>query len=162
MTEPARLPADADAPGGDDGYAAPPLSRMIVAVLALVGLLLASWLTLYKLGYVGSLQCVVGSCERVQNSPWGTFLGLPVAAWGVGGYAGIFVVALLGVQPRWAGERWPALLLFALAAGGLAFTAYLTYLEAAVIHAWCQWCLVSAGIITLIFLLTLPGLRRAR
>lgn len=164
MTAPAHAPIPADAADAhdDEDVAAAPLSRMIIAVVALLGLLLSSWLTLYKLGYVGSVQCVVGSCERVQNSPWGVFLGLPVAAYGVGGYGAIMAVALAGVQPRWAGARWPALALFALAAGGLAFTAYLTYLEAAVINAWCQWCLVSAGLITTIFLLTLPGLRRAR
>jgi uncharacterized membrane protein len=156
---PGAIDAAADA---EDGYAPPPVSRMVIAVLALLGLLLSAWLTLYKLGYVGSVQCALGSCERVQHSPWGVFLGLPVAAWGVGGYAAIFAVALAGVQPRWAGARGPALLLFALASGGLAFTAYLTYIEARVINAWCQWCLVSAGIITAIFLLSLPGLRRAR
>jgi uncharacterized membrane protein len=31
-----------------------------------------------------------------------------------------------------------------------------------VIHAWCQWCVVSAILIVLIFLLSIPGLRRAR
>jgi uncharacterized membrane protein len=55
-----------------------------------------------------------------------------------------------------------ALALFAMASIGLVFTAYLTYLEAFVIHAWCQWCLVSAALVALIFLLSIPGLRYAR
>ncbi|NIR45309.1 MAG: hypothetical protein GWM93_13890, partial [Gemmatimonadetes bacterium] len=38
----------------------------------------------------------------------------------------------------------------------------LTYLEAAVIEAWCRWCLVSAGIITAIFVTSLLGLREWR
>jgi uncharacterized membrane protein len=42
----------------------------------------------------------------------------------------------------------------------VAFTAYLTYLEAMVIHAWCRWCVVSAVIVTLIFVVALVGLRR--
>ena len=49
-------------------------------------------------------------------------------------------------------ERWVALGLFATASIGLVFTAYLTYLEAFVIHAWCQWCVVSAVLIAVIFL----------
>jgi uncharacterized membrane protein len=100
--------------------------------------------------------------EKVQSSAYSYFLGLPVAAYGVAGYGALFVVAVLGIQPRWVAARWVALGLFAMAALGLAFTLYLTYLEAMVIEAWCQWCLVSAAIIALTFLFSLPGLRRAR
>lgn len=151
--------------GGPDAYPleeAPPASRMAVAVLALVGLLLSAYLTLFKLGYVGSLECAIGGCETVQGSAYAYFLGLPVAAWGVGGYGAILAVALLGLQPRWAGARWVAVALTALSAAGVLFSAYLTYLEAAVIRAWCQWCVGSAIVVTLVFLFSLPGLRHAR
>jgi len=43
---------------------------------------------------------------------------------------------------------------------GVGFSAYLTYLEAFVIHAWCQWCVSSAIIMVLAFLASLPELRR--
>lgn len=144
------------------GEAPPPVSRMVVAALSLVGLLVALYLTLYKLGYLGVIQCGTGGCEVVQASRYAYFLGYPVAAWGVGAYATLLVLALLGVQPGWARSRWIGLALFGLALVGVLFSAYLTYLEAAVIHAWCRWCVVSAVIITLIFLFTLPELRRAR
>jgi uncharacterized membrane protein len=140
----------------------PQYARMGIAVLALVGLLIAAYLTLFKLGFMGAIQCSIGGCEKVQASRWAEFLGYPVAAWGVGAYAAILALALLGLQPRFSEARWVALGLFALAAVGVVFSAYLTYLEAFVIHAWCQWCVVSAILITLIFLLSIPGLRRAR
>ncbi|HEU4557759.1 MAG TPA: vitamin K epoxide reductase family protein [Longimicrobium sp.] len=146
---------------GDD-YAAPPVTRMGIAVLALVGVLVATYLSLYKLGLIGGLTCQVGSCEQVQNSPWATFIGLPVSVWGVGAYLAILAVALVGLQPRFVNERWVALSLFGLAAVGVAFSGYLTWIEAFVIEMWCQWCVVSAVIITLIFLLSIPGLKRAR
>jgi len=41
---------------------------------------------------------------------------------------------------------------------GVVFCAYLTYLEASVIHAWCQWCIASATIVTAIFGFSLLGL----
>ena len=69
---------------------------------------------------------------------------------------------MLGIQPRFARERWVALALFGVSAVGVAFSGYLTYLEAFVIHAWCQWCVISAILVTLIFLLSIPGLRQAR
>ncbi|HEX2093842.1 MAG TPA: vitamin K epoxide reductase family protein [Longimicrobiaceae bacterium] len=142
--------------------AAPPVPRMAVAVLSLVGIFIAGYLALYKLGYLGVIQCGTGGCETVQASKYALFLGIPVAVWGIGEYVALFVLAVLGVQPRWAGARWVALALFAVSAVGVIFTAYLTYLEAAVIHAWCRWCVASAVVITLIFLFTIPGLRRAR
>jgi hypothetical protein len=45
---------------------------------------------------------------------------------------------------------------------GLLFSAYLTYLEAFVIHAWCRWCIASAVLAVLIFIFTLPEFRRLR
>lgn len=135
---------------------------MAIAVLALVGLLISLYLALHKLGYVGSLQCGVGDCGTVQSSRYSVFLGFPVAYWGIAAYSVFLGLALLGIQPRWVGSRWIALALFAMATVGLAFSAYLTYLEAAVIRAWCQWCVVSAILVALIFLLAIPGLRRAR
>lgn len=147
---------------GEELEARPPLTRMAIALLALAGLLISSYLTMYKVGMLGAIQCTIGGCEKVQTSRWATFVGLPVSAWGLGAYLTILVIALLGVQPRFARERWAALALFALSAVGVAFSAYLTYLEAFVIHAWCQWCVISAILITLIFLLSLPGLRQAR
>ena len=140
----------------------PPLSRMAIALLALTGLLISAYLTMYKVGLLGAIQCTIGSCEKVQTSRWSYFLGLPVSAWGLGAYVAILALAMIGVQPRFARERWLALGLFGLSAVGVAFSAYLTYLEAFVIHAWCQWCVISAILITLIFLLSLPGLRQAR
>lgn len=147
---------------GEELEARPPLTRMAIALLALAGLLISSYLTMYKIGMLGEIQCTIGGCEKVQTSRWATFIGLPVSAWGVGAYVTLLVVALLGVQPRFMRERWVALALFGMSAVGVAFSAYLTYLEAFVIHAWCQWCVISAILITLIFLLSLPGLRQAR
>ncbi|HEU4885319.1 MAG TPA: vitamin K epoxide reductase family protein [Longimicrobium sp.] len=153
---------DEDLSAAEELEARPPLTRMAIALLALAGLTISIYLTMYKVGLLGMIQCTIGSCEKVQTSRWSYFLGLPVSAWGLGAYITILVIAVLGVQPRFARERWVALALFGLAAVGVAFSAYLTYLEAFVIHAWCQWCVLSAILITLIFLLSLPGLRQAR
>jgi uncharacterized membrane protein len=154
--------AAAVAPVDDADDAPPPVTRMGVALLSLVGLFLSAYLSLFKLGIIGTLTCQVGSCDRVQSSPWAVFLGVPVPYLGVAGYVGLLSVALIGLQPRFVRERWVALALFAMAGVGVAFSAYLTYLEAFRIRAWCMWCVISAILMTLIFLLTIPGLRRAR
>jgi uncharacterized membrane protein len=140
----------------------PPVTRMAIAVLALLGLMVSTYLSMYKLGYLGVIQCSIGGCEKVQSSRFSYFLGQPVSVWGVGAYVTLLAIAVVGIQPRFARERWVALALFGVSAVGVAFSGYLTYLEAFVIHAWCQWCVVSAILVTLIFLLSIPGLRQAR
>jgi hypothetical protein len=50
---------------------------MLTALIALIGVFLSLYLTLFKLGYIGTLACGTGSCETVQLSKWGDFLGLP-------------------------------------------------------------------------------------
>ena len=141
---------------------ATPLNRMAIALLALVGLLVSLYLSAYKLGIIGSIMCGTGGCERVQNSPWAEFIGIPVPFIGLVGYGALFALSLLGLQPRFGHDRRLPALLLAGATVGLVFSAYLTYLEAAVIHAWCRWCIVSAVLATLVFLAALPELRRLR
>ncbi len=128
-----------------------PRTRMVVATLALIGAFVAAYLFLYKIGAFGAIACGDDGCEVVQNSPWAYFLGVPVAAWGLAGYVGIFVVAFLGTQPRFADRRWISLALITLTGLAFLFSIYLSVLEEFVIHAWCQWCIVSAIISTLAF-----------
>jgi uncharacterized membrane protein len=133
---------------------------MGIAVLSLSGLFIALYMYLYKIGKIGTLACGTGSCETVQLSPQARFLGVEVALIGVAGYAALFGLALLALQPRFSGAAWPSRLLAFLAGGAVLFTAYLTYLELFVIHAICRWCVASAAIILLTFGLSLWDLRR--
>jgi uncharacterized membrane protein len=134
--------------------------RMGAAVLSLVGVFVSAYLYLYKIGRIGTLACGSGGCETVQMSVWSRFAGVEVALIGVLGYALLFGVSLVGLQPALARQRWPARLLAALAGGGVLFTIYLTYLELFVIHAICRWCVGSAAIIVGLFTLALLDLRR--
>ena len=118
--------------------------RMLAALIALVGLFVALYLTLYKIGAIGELTCSIGSCETVNTSRWSLFLGLPVAAWGLGYYALVFGLALLGLSERRADSRALALGMVTLTGWGALFSLWLTYLELFVIHAICQWCVISA------------------
>ena len=133
---------------------------MGIAMLSLAGLFIAIYMYLYKIGKIGSLICGTGGCETVQLSPQARFLGIEVALLGVVGYAAMLLLALLALQPRFAGRAWPSRLLAVLAGGAVLFTAYLTYLELFVIHAICRWCVASAVIIVLILGLALRDLRR--
>jgi uncharacterized membrane protein len=132
---------------------------MVAAILSLLGFLLSLYLWLWKIGFIGTLACGTGTCEQVQTSQYATLMGLPVALIGALGYLGLLGVSLLGLQPRWIDRREPSVWLAVLSGLGVAFTAYLSYIEGFVLHAWCRWCLGSAAIIGAIFVTAVLGMK---
>ena len=140
----------------------PPQNRMVLAILALLGLSVALYMWAYALGLTGPVICGIGNCEAVQNSDYARIAGIPVAFFGVLGYLALLAAALLGLQPQRQGSRVIPQALFWGSLVGVGFSGYLTYLEAYVIHAWCQWCVGSAIIMVLIFLAAYPEKKRLR
>jgi uncharacterized membrane protein len=134
---------------------------MLAALVALAGIFVALYLTLYKLGYIGTLACAVGSCETVQTSKWATFLGFPVAVWGVAYYVAVLAISLAGLTPALAEHRRVSQVLVAMTGVGLLFSLWLTYLELFVINAICQWCVISAILAMALFVICWLDLRDA-
>jgi uncharacterized membrane protein len=130
--------------------------RILLAVLALAGLCMSAYLTWVHLRGVAPV-CLAGGggCETVQSSRYAEILGVPVAALGLGGYAGLLLSALLR------GEGGALLGLFVTLVSVL-FSAYLTYLELFVIYAICQWCVSSAALMTVAFILCVIRIGRLR
>ncbi len=134
--------------------------RQAIALLALVGLFVALYLWLHALGFGGAIKCgASGGCETVQTSPWAVFLGVPVAFYGVLGYLAVLIVALGSLRPAALAQPGWDRLVFVFSSIGVLFTAYLTYIELFLIHAICRWCVGSAVIITLIWIVSLFSLR---
>ena len=136
-------------------------ARQGIALLALLGLFVAGYLYLFKVGLIGTIACGSGGCETVQLSPQSRFIGVDVALIGMLGYAVLLAVALLGLRPTQAGRSPAARALLLLSGIAVLFTLYLKGVELFVIHAICRWCVVSAGIIVAIFSLALWDWRRA-
>lgn len=137
-------------------------NRRAITLLSLIGLLIAVYLLMHRMGYIGTLACGTGGCETVQASRFATFARVPVPAWGVLGYGLLFAVALASLSERWGATPMIAGALLGLATIAFVFSLYLTALEALVIHAWCRWCVTSATIATLIFIASLAELPRLR
>lgn len=146
----------------EESAVAPPMNRMAITLLALIGGLISLYLTLHKLGVIGTLVCGAGSCEVVQTSKWAVFLGVPVPFWGLAGYSVLTALGLLALQPRFLDNTAVRVALIVCAVGAFTFSVYLSALEQFVIRAWCRWCIASAVVATLIFLFTLPEFRRLR
>ena len=126
-----------------------------IVLIGLLGLFVALYLLLYHLGFYGALMCGAGSCEVVQTSKYARFLGQPVPLWGTLWYAGVLVLAFLGLGPAY-GKRWLELLLALAVTGGLLFSAYLTAVELIILHSVCMWCVISAVLTVLLFVLAQP------
>jgi len=118
-----------------------------VTLLAGAGMLLTFYLALTAwLGDV-PLYCAAGSsCDIVQQSRWGTFLGMPTAFWGFLTYT---TLAFIGVKVRNPERHWKAAWFIALL--GLGYSVYLTSVSLFVIDALCAYCLVSLSIMTVLF-----------
>jgi uncharacterized membrane protein len=140
----------------------PPMNRMVVSVLALVGFFDALYLWAHNAGLTGPIVCGVGDCETVQSSIYAKIGAVPVSAIGVAGYAALFALSIVGVQPGHRASKVVGGLLLAGATLGVAFSGWLTYLEARVIHAWCQYCVGSAIVMTILFFATLPEVGRLK
>jgi uncharacterized membrane protein len=122
-----------------------------------VGLLDAAYLTYIKLLEDG--VCSVSSgCEIVNTSQFAVVWGIPIAA--IGGAAYIAMLAVLLLEPRieFFDLNGP-LIVFGLTLIGVLYSAYLTYLELYVIHAICPFCVVSAVVLVLMFIVSIMRLR---
>jgi uncharacterized membrane protein len=134
--------------------------RNIIAVLSLAGVFLATYLSLYKLGIVGSLVCGTGQCEVVQTSRWATFVGAPVAVWGVGFYLAMFAASVAGSFGSLTESRAITVALVVMSGWGVLFSGWLTYVELVKIDAICRWCVASAMLVLALFVLSVAELKK--
>ncbi len=121
--------------------------RRAIAFIAVLGVGVATYITIADSGG-GSPTCLAGGtgCETVANSSYSHIAGVNVAVFGIIGYIALFLTAFFANDlARFAG--------FAIALGGFGFSVYLTYLEIFQIEAICQWCVSSAVLMTILFLL---------
>lgn len=93
--------------------------------------------------------CFVGSCELVLTSSYSTFFGISVALFGALYYLFILVLLIIFIQSK---KEWALRVALQTTVLGFAFSLYFFILQALVLHAFCQYCLFSAGTSTILFL----------
>ncbi|MCL4869163.1 MAG: vitamin K epoxide reductase family protein [Anaerolineae bacterium] len=134
----------------------------IILLLTVPGLLVAYYLWLFHEGSL--VASCTGSgwddCGRVSgpDAPYSSIGPVPVALIGFIGYAIIFLVIWLKEWLPWLDDNLPELLV-AFTGLGFLFSLALTLLELFVIQAICRYCVVSAVIMTIMFLLAIWQLR---
>ncbi len=139
--------------------------RYLIALLAVAGIVVSSLaLRVHMQDPSAQPACAVTAewdCGFVNHSRFAVFpptsfdedlklhkTHVPVAIFGIAGYALIAVLAL-------ANRLWLTLQTVEI---GFAFAAFLTYLEAFVLQKWCIYCVWSQGIITASLIVTIVAL----
>jgi uncharacterized membrane protein len=127
--------------------------------LACLGVLDAVYLLVYKLTGNDAMCLASGGCHDVNFSPYSEIGGIPVSVFGIIAFVTIAGILLLEPRLKVAEENGP-LVLFGISLAGVAFEAYLTWLEVYVIHAICPFCVATMVIISLIFILAVIRLAK--
>jgi uncharacterized membrane protein len=118
-----------------------PKLPIAAAIVALGGLVDSVYLTVHHLTAVPVPCSIIDGCETVLTSPYAEIAGIPLAAFGAVAYFVAFSLALLAAF----GNRLMWTLFGAQVIVMALFTTWLIYLQAVVIGAFCQFCLLSAG-----------------
>jgi uncharacterized membrane protein len=133
--------------------------KQVAIFFAVVGLLVSIYMTVYK--YTKNEKMCVGSggCNIVNSSRYSEVSGIPVAVFGIAGYAAILGVLLLENRNKFLEENG-TMLFFGLSITGFLFTAWLIYVEIALIKALCPFCLTSQASMTIVFITSVIRLIR--
>jgi uncharacterized membrane protein len=124
--------------------------RAASAAVALIGLGIATYLTIVHYAGGAPVCAIAHGCETVQRSSYAKVAGVPVALTGLFGYIAVLVSLTRD------GEDWRLATAF-LSLAGLGFSLWLTWVEVGILHAICIWCVGSA-----VCMATLAGLSVAR
>ena len=131
------------------------LLYVIIALLSLAGLADAIYLTVEHLTGQSVRCTIIAGCSEVLSSSYAVVAGYPLASIGALAYFSVFSLAILKLF----GYRIARLLLIPLVAVMCLVSLWLIYLQAFVIHAFCQYCLFSAAITFALTVLVLIGWR---
>ena len=131
-----------------------PWTAILAAIVSLAGVADAAYLTIHHYTAEPVPCSIIEGCEQVLNSPYATIGGVPLAIFGLLAYFAAFSLALLTIF----GNRvmWKLFGVQVVIMAG--FSAWLIYVQAALIGAFCQFCLLSALITTTLLVIFIVSL----
>jgi uncharacterized membrane protein len=118
-----------------------------IAFFATLGIGVAGYIAIAEAGGDAPVCLAGGSgCKTVAESSYSHVAGVNIAVFGVVGYVLLLASAFFANDAARFGG-------FVVALGGFGYSVFLTYIEIFKIEAICQWCVASAVLMTIIFLL---------
>jgi len=125
----------------------------ITIALAILGLLVSIYMTIYKVTANDNMCLGSGDCSTVNASRYSEVNGIPVAAIGVLGYLAILALHWLENKNEFLKTNG-SMLFFGISLIGFFFTVWLIYVETTLIKAYCPFCITSQVTMTLIFIIS--------
>lgn len=126
---------------------------LAAAVLAIIGIADSAYLTVTHYTKEPVPCSILEGCETVLTSSYAEIAGIPIAAFGAAAYFVAFSLAILAAYGNRAAWNLFGVQAFLMAA----VSGYLVYVQAFVIGAFCQFCLVSAATSIGLFLVFLAS-----
>ncbi|HJN35841.1 MAG: vitamin K epoxide reductase family protein [Prochlorococcus sp.] len=144
-------------------------ARILMAVLATVGVIDTGSITLHRWGWLGSLSCPGGAegCDKVLNSAWGTIFSseagsIPLSCVGFLAYLAVLLMAIVPLLPGLSDSKadmarrtWWGL--FAVSCAMATFSLVLIGLMVLKIQAFCFFCVLSACLSLALLVLSIVG-----
>jgi len=129
------------------------LFTVFISLLGLYGFILASHIHSKKAQKTKLVCPMRSNCDTVIHSHYSTIFGVSIEVFGMMYYAfigGVYGIIFISgyVSPM------IFLVLLWMSLGAVVFSVYLVLIQALVLRQWCSWCLMSASITILIFLLS--------
>jgi uncharacterized membrane protein len=134
------------------------LYRVSIALVVL-GLLVSIYMTIYKVTSNNAMCLGSGDCSTVNASRYSEVYGIPVAVFGVLGYAAILATLFFENRNNFFKQN-SILMIFGMALTGFLFTLWLIYVEVAILKALCPFCVTSQTAMTIIFIIAVTRLIR--
>ena len=136
--------------------------RTISIIVVVIAMIIAGYLTYLKYANVDAICLESGpfDCGTVLNSVYSEINGIPIALLGL--IVDVIVLVLLLLEPRVDFlKQNGAIFIFGVVLFAFIYSVYLVYLQAAVILAFCPWCLTHEFLITILFIAAILRLRHS-
>ncbi len=136
-----------------------------MAAIATLGAIETAFLTWAELAGQVEAICPTTGCKQVLGSPYAMVFGQPLTLFGCLGYTAMVMLAIAPLflnqdeqkERRLTVEQWTQFLLFTTSTVMVVGSAYLVYLMAFKIEAFCPYCLISACLSLSLFVLSIIG-----
>lgn len=121
-----------------------------LVIVSFLGLVVAGYLTITYASNA-PIACISGEgCLVAQLSPYSSFMGIQTPIYGLIYYFALGIIAALWSEDTRQKLQLP---LAILTSAGLGVSILLSYIEAFILHAWCSWCVVSAVLTIIAFIM---------
>lgn len=125
--------------------------------LVIIGLAVSIYMTIYKISGNDGMCLGSGDCSTVNASRFSEVNGIPVAVFGIIGYAAILFVHIFETRNEFFRKNG-TLLIFGMGLTGFLFTLWLVYVELELLNAICPFCVTSQVAMTIIFIIAVVRL----